>query len=247
MQRDKRVAWITGGGTGIGLGGASALARDGWTVVISGRRQDVLEAAAEKLGKEGGNVSAKAMDVSNAADAQRVADEIVGQEGRIDLLVNSAGLNVRNRSWSDMTIESWDQVVSINYDGLLYCMKSVLPTMRAQQDGCIVNVASWTGRIVSQMAGPAYTSAKHAVMALTHSFNMDEFRNGIRACALSPGEVATPILKARPVPVSEEDMARMLSVEDVGRIIAFIASMPKHVCINEVLVSPTWNRVFMMP
>jgi NADP-dependent 3-hydroxy acid dehydrogenase YdfG len=76
---------------------------------------------------------------------------------------------------------------------------------------------------------------------------MDEFRYGLRACALSPGEVATPILKARPVPVPEEEVARMLRSEDVGRIIAFVAGMPKHVCINEILVSPTWNRGFLAP
>jgi NADP-dependent 3-hydroxy acid dehydrogenase YdfG len=128
---------------------------------------------------------------------------------------------------------------------VMYCMRAVLPAMRAQKDGCIINVASWAGRIVSKMTGPAYTATKHAVLALTHSFNMDECVNGLRACCLSPGEVATPIMKNRPVPPSEEVMARMLQPGDLGRTIAFIASMPPHVCVNEVLISPTWNRSFM--
>ena len=126
-------------------------------------------------------------------------------------------------------------------------MRAVLPAMRAQKDGVIINVASWAGRHVSKMTGPAYTTTKHAVLALTHSFNMDEFKNGLRACCLSPGEVATPILKLRPVPPSAEDMAKMLQPEDLGRTIAFVASMPAHACINEILISPTHNRSFVTP
>ncbi len=123
--------------------------------------------------------------------------------GRIDLLVNSAGINVPKRSWADMELEGWNKLVEINLNGVLYCMRAVLPTMRQQKDGCIINVASWAGRHVSKMPGPAYTTTKHAVLALTHSFNMDECVNGLRACCLSPGEVATPILKLRPVVPSE--------------------------------------------
>ena len=88
-------------------------------------------------------------------------------------------------------------------------------------------------------------AAKHAVVALTHSFNMDECVNGLRACCLSPGEVATQILKRRPQPPSAEDTARMLRPEDLGRTIVFVANMPPHVCINEILISPTWNRALI--
>jgi NAD(P)-dependent dehydrogenase (short-subunit alcohol dehydrogenase family) len=95
--------------------------------------------------------------------------------------------------------------------------------MRDRKSGSIINTASWAGRIVSQMTGPAYTATKHAVLALTHSFNMDECRNGLRACRLMPGEVATPIMKQRPVPPSEEVMSTMLQPEDLGRTIAFVA------------------------
>ena len=243
----KRVAWITGGGSGIGLAGAQELAKEGWTVVISGRRKDVLDEAAAGLAKAGGNVEAMVLDVSSAADAEKVAKAIVAKHGRIDLLVNSAGVNVPKRSWDDITTEGWDKLVDINLSGVMYCMRAVLPTMRVQKDGVIINVASWAGRHVSKMTGPAYTTTKHAVLALTHSFNMDEFKNGLRACCLSPGEVATPILKLRPVPPSAEDMAKMLQPEDLGRTIAFVASMPAHACINEILISPTHNRSFVTP
>ncbi len=243
--KSAKIAWVTGGGTGIGKAGAAALLADGWTVIISGRRADVLQGVADELGAGGKPVEAMALDVSNAADVQKVADAILAKYGRIDLLVNSAGVNLPKRSWADVTEEGWDQIVDINLNGVMYCMRAVLPAMRAQHDGCIINVASWAGRIVSKMTGPAYTATKHAVLALTHSFNMDECVNGLRACCLSPGEVATPIMLNRPVPPSEEVMARMLQPDDLGKTIAFIASMPAHVCVNEVLISPTWNRSFM--
>ena len=246
-KNKKRVAWITGGGSGIGLAGAQELAKEGWTVVISGRRKDVLDEAAASIAKDGSKVEAIPLDVSSAEDAEKVAKEIVARHGRIDLLVNSAGVNVPKRSWDDITTEGWDKLVDINLSGVMYCMRAVLPAMRAQKDGVIINVASWAGRHVSKMTGPAYTTTKHAVLALTHSFNMDEFKNGLRACCLSPGEVATPILKSRPVPPSAEDMAKMLQPEDLGRTIAFVAGMPAHVCINEILISPTHNRGFVTP
>lgn len=246
-KNKKRVAWITGGGSGIGLAGAQELAKDGWTVVISGRRKDVLDEAVASITRDGGAVEAIPLDVSSATDAEKVAKEIVAKHGRIDLLVNSAGINVPKRSWDDITTEGWDKLVDINLSGVMYCMRAVLPAMRAQKDGVIINVASWAGRHVSKMTGPAYTTTKHAVLALTHSFNMDEFKNGLRATCLSPGEVATPILKLRPVPPSAEDMAKMLQPEDLGRTIAFIASMPPHACINEILISPTHNRSFVTP
>ena len=241
----KRVAWITGGGSGIGLAGAQALAKEGWAVVISGRRKDVLDEAVAGIAKAGGAVEAMPLDVGSAADAEKVAKAIVAKHGRIDLLVNSAGLNVPKRSWEDVTTEGWDKVVDINLNGVMYCMRAVLPTMRAQKDGVIINVASWAGRHVSKMTGPAYTATKHAVLALTHSFNMDEYKNGLRATCLSPGEVATPILKLRPVVPSDEEMAKMLQPEDLGRTIAFVASMPPRACINEILIAPTWNRGFI--
>ena len=247
MANDKkRVAWVTGGGSGIGQAGAEALAADGWTVIVSGRRKDALEAVVSGINsKGGGKAEALVLDVSQAADVEAAAQRILTAHGRIDLLVNSAGVNVPKRSWEDMEISGWDKLVEINLNGVLYCMRAVLPAMRAQKDGCIINVASWAGRHVSKMPGPAYTTTKHAVLALTHSFNMDECVNGLRACCLSPAEVATPILKLRPVVPTEEEQARMLQPEDLGRTIAFVAGMPPHVCVNEILISPTWNRSFV--
>ena len=204
----KRVAWVTGGGSGIGEAGAEALAADGWTVVVSGRRKDALDArGGEDRQKRRQGRGDRARCQQSPMTSTKAAEQILARHGRIDLLVNSAGINVPKRSWADMELEGWDKLVEINLNGVLYCMRAVLPAMRKQKDGCIINVASWAGRHVSKMPGPAYTTTKHAVLALTHSFNMDECVNGLRACCLSPGEVATPILKLRPVVPSEEEQA----------------------------------------
>ena len=128
----KRVAWVTGGGSGIGEAGAEALAADGWTVVVSGRRRDALDAVVAKIAKRGGKAEALALDVSNKSDVNRAAEQILDSHGRIDLLVNSAGINVPKRSWADMELEGWDRLVEINLNGVLYCMRAVLPAMRRQ-------------------------------------------------------------------------------------------------------------------
>ncbi len=248
-----KVAWVTGAGSGIGLAGARALAAAGATVVMSGRREAVLAEQAEAIrrsvggdgGADGGQVEVEALDVSDAAAVKRVADAIVARHGRVDILVNSAGLNNPNRFWRNQTVEGWRQVVGINLDGTFYTIQAVLPAMRAQRDGLVINVSSWAGVFHPKLTGAAYNGSKHAVTALTETINMEECTNGIRACAICPAEVATPIMDRRPVPPSPQDRARMLQPEDLGEAIRFVAEMPAHACINQLIISPTWNRMYI--
>jgi NADP-dependent 3-hydroxy acid dehydrogenase YdfG len=239
---DDKVAWITGAGTGIGAAAARALVHAGMKVVASGRRREPLEALAAELGSA---LLPRPLDVADKDAVLALAAEIVQRFGRIDVLVNSAGLNARNRNWHNVTLEDWDRVIRVDLDGSFYCSKAVLPTMVAQKDGLIVNVSSWAGKYTGILTGPAYSAAKHAMNSMTESLNMEAGIHGVRACALCPGEVATPILDSRPIPVTAEEKAQMLQAEDCGEIIAFIARMPPHVCINELTVSPTWNRGFV--
>ena len=239
-----KVAWITGAGTGIGLSAAQSLAAAGATVVLSGRRGAVLEEEAGRIRTGGGLAEAEALDVADAAAVRRVADAVLARHGRIDVLVNSAGLNTTQRRWNDQTPAGWREVVGINLDGSFYTTQAVLPAMRARRDGLVVNVSSWAGVFHPKLTGAAYNASKHAVTAMTETINMEEGVNGIRACAVCPGEVATPILDRRPVPPSAEDRARMLQAEDLGRVIRFLAELPAHVCINQLIVSPTWNRLY---
>lgn len=240
-----KIAWVTGAGTGIGLAGAQALAEAGATVVMSGRRATVLETEAAKLRARGARVETETLDVSDADGVAQVAKGILGRHGRVDILVNSAGLNVPTRFWKNQTIAGWNEVIRINLDGSYYCIAAVLPSMRERRDGLVINISSWSGRFDTYMTGPAYNAAKHAVIAMTAHLNQEECVNGIRACALCPAEVATPIMDKRPIPPSAEDRAKMLQPEDLGRTIRFVAEMPPHACVNEILISPTWNRIFL--
>ncbi len=244
MTGEGGIAWITGGATGIGLATAEMLAERGWSVVVSSRRRENVEEAVRMITPKG-EIEGIALDVSQAEEVEAAAAKILATHGRIDLLINCAGINVRNRNWPDLTREGWDQVIGINLDGLLYCMQAVLPAMRTQKEGTIVNVSSWAGKFVSPLAGPAYSAAKHAVVALTHSFNMENFRDNLRACCICPGEVVTPILKSRPIRPSDEEIARMLQPGDVASAIVYVAESPQRVCLNEIVISPTWNRSFI--
>ena len=235
-----KVAWITGGGSGIGLAGGLELAKAGAHVVISGRSAETLKKA-EKDIKAAGSAEVLPLDVSNKDDVAKAAAKI----GRVDILVNSAGVNSPRRNFHNVSLESWDQIVAINLSGMFYCVHAVLPGMRARKDGLIINVSSWAGRYASTLTGPGYNATKHAVVALTESINMEECANGIRATSVLPGEVATPILEKRPVPPTPEVRARMLQAEDLGRTILFVASLPARACVNEVIISPTWNRFYL--
>jgi NAD(P)-dependent dehydrogenase (short-subunit alcohol dehydrogenase family) len=239
-----KVAWITGGGSGIGLAGAIELVKAGAHVVISGRTKETNDAAEKEL-KKLGQAEAILLDVADKKAVKAAADAILAKHGRIDILVNSAGTNATKRNFDVVTAEAWDDVVAINLSGLFYCVHSVLPAMRKQKDGLIINVSSWAGRFPSRLTGPAYNATKRGVIALTEQINIEECANGIRASSLLPGEVATPILRKRPVPPSKEEQDRMAQAEDLGQAILFIASMPARTCVNELIIAPTWNRFYI--
>ena len=240
-----KVAWITGGGSGIGLAGAVELAKQGAHVVISGRRAQTNQSGLGEL-KKHGSAEAIQLEVSDKKAVNAAAADIEKRHGRIDILVASAGTNIagNQRNFKNMTLEGWDDVVAINLNGLFYCNHAVIPGMRKRKDGLIINVASWAGRYASALTGPAYNATKRAVIAVSESINMEECVHGIRACSILPGEVATPILEKRPVPPSKEERARMAQAEDLGKAILFVATMPARTCVNELVIAPTWNRFY---
>jgi len=244
MSLKGKVAWITGGGSGIGLAGAVELARAGAHVVISGRTA-ATNASALKQVQAQGSAEVLQLEVSDNKAVLKAAADILRRHKRIDIQINSAGTNLGKRHFGNMSVEGWDEVVAINLSGLFYCCHAVLPAMRAQKDGLIINVSSWAGRYPSMLTGPAYNATKRAVIALTESINLEECINGIRATSVLPGEVATPILDKRPVPPSMEERARMLQAEDLGQTLLYLASLPPRACVNELVISPTWNRLYI--
>jgi len=240
-----KIAWITGGGSGIGLAGALELAKAGAHVVISGRTARTNENALSEL-KKTGSAEANLLDVADKKAVAATAADIEKRHGRIDILVASAGTNLgARRNFRTMSVEGWDDVVAINLNGLFYCCHAVIPGMRARKDGLIINISSWAGRYPSVLTGPAYNATKRAVIAITESINIEECANGIRATSILPGEVATPILEKRPVPPSQEERARMAQPEDFGKAILFVATMPARSCVNELIIAPTWNRFYL--
>ncbi len=241
----KQVAWVTGAGTGIGEATAIQMAELGATVVLTGRRKSPLQAVAKKIKAAGGDAWVQPGDLSDAKQCKKIAKAIEKKYGRLDILVNNAGMNILKRSWADLDSSSVDQVVDANLSSAFYCVIASLPIMRIQKSGLLIHTASWAGRFVSPLAGATYTAAKHAVVAMSHSLNMEEFTNGIRSTAICPGEVATPILDKRPVPVSKADRDRMLQSEDVASTIVHVALAPARVCLNEIVISPTWNRGYL--
>ena len=239
------VAWVTGAGTGIGQAGAVALAADGVRVILSGRRLPELERTVGAIEDGGGVAVVEPLDVTDKPAVEAVARRIEERWGRCDILVNSAGVNIRDRHWETVADGDFDRVIAVNLNGAFYCTQAVLPMMRARADGLVIQVSSWAGRYHSHITGPAYGASKFGLTALSANLNIEECVHGIRSCALCPGEVATPILDRRPVPVSAEDRAKMVQPEDMGDLILSIARMPAHVCLNEIVVSPTWNRAYV--
>jgi NADP-dependent 3-hydroxy acid dehydrogenase YdfG len=236
---------VTGGGSGIGQGSAVELARSGATVVVSGRRADALSETVALINQARGKGEAEAVDTSDKQAVERSAAAILARHGRIDILVNCAGTNVPKRFFKDLSTADWDRVVAVNLNGALYCTLAALPSMRNRRDGLVIHLASYFARYQSYVGGAAYNASKQALCALVHQINIEEGMHGIRACAIHPGETVTPLQKARPKPPAPEDQARMLKMEDVGRVVRFVAESPAHVCVNEIVVTPTWNRLIL--
>lgn len=240
MKLENKVALITGGGTGVGRSVAEKFAAEGASVVITGRResklQEVCDAVAEVTDIP---VRYFAADVSDRAKVAELVEWVQAEVGPIDILVNNAGLNVPKRKLSELSGDDWDLIVNVNATGTFNVVSAVLPGMRERKDGVIVNVSSIAGIRPSTLAGSAYNAAKHAMTALSKSIGLEEGINGIRSTSINPGEINTPILDARPVPVSAERKAAILQPEDVAEAVFFVATLHPRAHITELTIKPT--------
>ena len=244
-QLEGKVAWVTGAGSGIGEAVALMLAEEGAAVVLTGRRREPLEAVAARIRQPGGTAHVAPGDLTEPADVRRVGDYIRDRIGRLDILINNAGININDRHWDKLTPEAARLMIDGNLAAAAQCVTVALPLMRAQQDGLIIHTSSMAGRFVGGFPGPLYSAAKHGVVAMSHSINMQECVNGIRSCVFLPGEVATPILDRRPNPVGPEVRARMVQPRDCADLVRYIALLPARLVMNEVMLSPTWNRRYV--
>jgi NADP-dependent 3-hydroxy acid dehydrogenase YdfG len=162
----------------------------------------------------------------------------------VDVLVNNAGVNIQERRLTVLKPENWDLVVGVNLTGAYNMVQAVLPAMRKQGGGLIVNVSSMAGKRASGLSGTAYTAAKHGMNGMNESINAEEWRHGIRATVICPGEVNTEILDRRPVPVPPEERERLIDPADLAEAIRFVAALPPRTTVTEMLVMPTHKREF---
>ncbi len=237
------VAWVTGAGTGIGEAASLALASEGVRVALTGRRAGPLESVRDRIVSAGGEAIVAPGDAADRAAMADIVTRIEREWGRLDVLFNNHGTNTTPRRWGDAAYEEWDRIIDVNVKGAYNCAGAVLPVMRAAGGGLIVTTSSWAGRFYSAVAGPAYGASKHAVMALNATLNTEEGGNGIRATALCPAEVATPILDRRPVKVPDADRAQLIQPSDMAEIVVFLAKTDPRVSLTEITVAPRVQRV----
>jgi NADP-dependent 3-hydroxy acid dehydrogenase YdfG len=229
---------ITGGGSGVGKAAAALFLKEGAKVVIAGRDAKKLAAVADEL-KAGDALRTVPTDVTKAEQCQALIDSATKAFGRVDILVNNAGTNIKDRTLRELTPESWDMMVRTNLDGAFYCTKAVMPQMFDRKDGVIVNVVSIAGKRANPLGGAAYVAAKFGMGGLGLVLSNEEKDSGVRVSNIYPGEIDTPILAARPKPVTEEQRAVILKPEDVADAILFVASLHPRVSVPELVIKPT--------
>lgn len=228
---------VTGGGSGIGLAAARLLLDEGARVAITGRNEEKLRRAAGEL-KAGERLMYHAADVADLGQVEALVQEVTRRLGRIDILVNNAGLNIKERTFRELTPENWHLLLGANLHGAFYCMRAVLPQMRERRDGLIININSISGKRSNPLGGLAYNAAKFGLRGLAMGLAAEEKDNGIRVCNIYPGEVNTPILEVRPTPVAEERRRSMLQPEDVAAAVLFLATLPPRASIPELVITP---------
>ncbi|MFO0944827.1 MAG: SDR family oxidoreductase [Planctomycetota bacterium] len=214
------------------------LADEGCRVVAVRRREEKLRETVEAY-SGAGSILTRALDVSDRRQVEDFMAWLVESCGPVELLVNNAGINIRNRSLEVLSVEDWEQLIHVNLTGAFLMIHSVLPIMRTRKEGLIINISSIAGLRPSVLGGAAYSASKYGLNALSGVVALEEAKHGIRCSAICPGEVATPILDQRPVPVSAEKRAAMVQPEDIAAAVLFIARLPARAHVPELIIKPT--------
>ncbi len=242
------VALVTGASSGIGEATARALAAEGASVAIAARRGDRLESLADEIRGDGGTALPIAADVSSAEQAQAVVERTASELGRLDTLINNAGVMLLGPI-VDGPLEEWQRMLDVNVAGLLYCAHAALPyLLRAAEDGGrgiadMVNVSSVAGRVARQGSG-VYNLTKHGVGAFSESLRQEVAGRHVRVSLIEPGAVDTELQAHNRPEVEEQIRQRFADIEimratDVADAILYIVSRPRHVAINELMLRPS--------
>lgn len=232
------VAVVTGAGSGVGQAVALALLARGWRVVLVGRRRSALAETLGRAGKAASKGLAISCDVGKQSSVRRMASRALRLLDNVDVLVNAAGTNAPRRSLEVLSSKDYHRMLDTNLHGAYYCVQAFLPRMRKRGTGTIVNVVSDAGKQASPKAGPAYVMSKFGLSGLTQSINAEERGHGIRACAVFPGDIDTPLLNRRPIPPAAEARARMLRAEDVAVCVLLAIELPERAILEELVIRP---------
>ena len=237
-----KVVVITGASSGLGEATARLLSAEGATVVLGARRVERLKSLADELTAKGGKALAVATDVTHCDQVKRLVDAAVQKFGRIDVMINNAGL-MPHSPLERLKIDDWDRTIDVNIKGVLYGIAAALPYMKQQKAGHIINVSSVAGHKVTPN-GAVYCATKHAVRALTEGLRTEVKPYNIRTTIISPGAVATEL----PDSVTEPDIAERMHkfykdvaipADSFARAVVFAMSQPDDVDVNEILFRPT--------
>ena len=237
-HRPVKVAVVTGASSGLGQAVAVKLAQHGWNVVAVARRADALAQTIEIAKPADERITPVVCDVSDPGAVEKMAAEVLGKFGTVHALVNSAGVNTPDRSYANLSLKTFEHVMDINLRGAFLCIEAFLPAMRKQQGGTIVNISSDSAIQPSMKAGAAYVASKMGLRGLTLSLNAEERVNGIRACAIYPGDIDTPLLEKRPTPPTADARKKMLTPDDVAECVLLAISLPDRAVIEELLIRP---------
>ncbi len=233
-----RVVWVTGAGSGMGRAAAVAAAARGRRIVLSGRRPDSLRETAKLVEGAGGDALVLPVDVRDAAAIRDAHARLRLEWTGVDDVIVSAGLNTPRRSWADQSMTEVDDVIATNLAGVVRIVDAVLPDLRSRGGGQVVVISSRAAWSFTPYAGVAYSASKSALAALCRTLNAEEASRGIRCCHLCPGDVDSDFLLLRPEVPGPEPRAAMLSPDDVARAVLFVLDSPRHVRIDELVISP---------
>jgi NADP-dependent 3-hydroxy acid dehydrogenase YdfG len=237
-----KVVVITGASSGLGEATARLLSAEGAIVVLGARRVERLKSLADELTAKGGKALAVATDVTHRDQVKRLVDSAVKTFGRIDVMINNAGL-MPSSPLERLKVDDWDRAIDVNIKGVLYGIAAALPYMKQQKAGHIINVSSVAGHKVTPN-GAVYCATKHAVRALSEGLRTEVKPYNIRTTIISPGAVATEL----PDSITEPDIAERMHkfykdvaipADSFARAVAFAISQPEDVDVNEILFRPT--------
>lgn len=233
-----RTIVVTGAGSGVGRAVGLRFAAAGWNVALVGRRGALLEETAALAGPAAaGRIGAFPCDVSDPEAVAAMGTAVLARFRTVDVLVNSAGINVLRRSLKVLSVEDWQTVLATNLHGAYYCVRAFLPGMRERRTGTIVNINSDVGKTARELSGAAYVASKFGMAGLTQQINAEERGNGVRACSIFPRDVNTPLLDKRPEPPPADVRARMLQPEDLAECVWLAATLPSRVVLDEISLS----------